>query len=158
LKIGIDTSVLIASVKKSGEKFHASAIELSDVIKDFNHVGITSSLVLIELSGALATTTMPVEKIYETELSLQNSFNLEILSYENYVDKAVDLMIEFRSLKRMLKIGAADFHHLSTSIKEGSKIFVTVDEHHLLKSESRQAFRKYINILNPSETLQELKK
>lgn len=158
MKLGIDTSALIASIKKRGEKFHDSAVLLSDFIKDHGHVGIASSLVLIELPGALTMTTMPIEKIFEIEASVQENFNLEILSYEEYVDKTVELMMEFRDLKRVLKIGAADFHHLATSIKEKCEIFITVDERHLSRSETKQALQKYISILNPDKALQELKR
>lgn len=62
LKLGLDTSALIASIKKRGEKFHASAVLLSEIIKDRGYRGVASSLVLIESPGALATTAMPIEK------------------------------------------------------------------------------------------------
>lgn len=156
MRLGIDTSALIASVKKKGEKFHDSAILLSDFIKDNGHIGIASSLVLIELPGALTTSALPVEKIFEVQASVQDNFNLEILSYDEYVGRTVELMMEFRDLKRIL--GAADFHHLATSIKEGCEIFITVDEHHLLSAETKQALQKYISILSPDEALQKLKR
>jgi len=157
LKLGIDTSALIASVKREGEKFHNSVLMLSDIIKDHGHRGIASSLVLIELPGALIMTAIPIDKIFEIEASVQENFNLEILSYEEYIDKTVELMLEFRDLKRGLKIGAADFHHLATSIKESCEIFVTVDEHHLLRPETKQTLQKYIHILDPEEAIQRLK-
>jgi len=157
LRLGLDTSVLIASIKKRGEKYHTSALELGEKFKKGGHIGVASSLVLIELPGALATTKMPVEKIYEVELSLKQSFNLEIMSYEDYVDRTLDLIFEFRDLKRRLGIGAADFHHLATSVGEGCSSFVTVDEKHLLKSESREALRKHIEILGPQEAVQRLR-
>lgn len=157
MKLGIDTSALIASVKKKAEKFHDSAILLSDLIKDRGHRVIVSSLVLIELPGALIMTTMPLERIFEIESSVQENFNLEILSYEDYVDRTIELMMEFRDLKRALKIGAADFHHLATSVQEKCEMFITVDEHHLLMDETKQAFKKYINILDPNEALPKLK-
>lgn len=103
-------------------------------------------------------TTMPLEKLFETEASVQENFNLEILSYEDYVGKTVELMMEFRDLKRALKIGAADFHHLATSIQEKCEVFITVDENHLLRDETKQALQKYVSILNPSEALQKLKR
>jgi len=157
LRLGLDTSVLIASIKKRGERYHASALELGEKFKKGGHIGVASSLVLIELPGALATAKMPVEKIYEVELSLKQSFNLEIMSYEDYVDRTLDLIFEFRDLKRRLGIGATDFHHLATSIGEGCSSFVTVDEKHLLKSESREALRKHIEILGPQEAVQRLR-
>jgi len=157
LRLGLDTSILIASIKKRGEKYHTSALELGEKFKKGGHIGVASSLVLIELPGALATTKMPVEKIYEVELSLKQSFNLEIMSYEDHVDRTLDLIFEFRDLKRRLGIGAADFHHLATSIGEGCSSFVTVDEKHLLKSESREALRKHIEILGPQEAVQRLR-
>jgi predicted nucleic acid-binding protein len=157
LKLGLDTSVLIASIKKRGEKHHSSALELGEKVKKSGHIGVASSLVLIELPSALATTKMPVEKIYETELSLEQSFNLEIMSYEDYIDRTLDLIFEFRDLKRRLGIGAADFHHLATSISEGCSSFVTVDEKHLLRNETREALRKHIEILGPQEAVQRLR-
>ncbi len=154
----MDTSVLIASIKKRGEKYHSSALELSETVKKGDHIGVASSLLLIELPGALATTKMPVEKIYEAELSLQQGFNLEIMSYEDYIDRTLNLIFEFRDLKRKLGIGAADFHHLATSIDEGCSSFVTVDERHLLRSETRNALRKHIEILGPQEAAQRMQK
>lgn len=156
LKLGMDTSVLVASVKRRGEKFHSSALQLSDIIKDRGLHGVASSLTLIELPGALASTAMPVEKIFEVESSIQENFNLSIPSYEEYIDKTVELVMEFRDLKRSLKIGAADFHHLATSIKERCEFFVTVDENHLLRPEVKQALQKYVAILNPDEALKTL--
>lgn len=157
MKLGLDTSVLIASVKKRGEKYHSSAVELAETVKKNSHVGVASSLVLVELPGALATTRMPVEKIYETESSLEQSFNLEIMSYENYVDRTVDLILEFRDVKRRLGIGAADFHHLATSIDEGCSSFVTVDERHLLRGETVDALKRHIDILSPKQIVQRLR-
>jgi predicted nucleic acid-binding protein len=72
MKIGLDSNVLVASVKKVGEPFHDSALELSRRIKDQNGSGIGSALVLIEIPGALASSsTMPIEKIYEVTASVQ---------------------------------------------------------------------------------------
>jgi len=156
LKLGLDTSVLIASVKKRGEKYHSSALGLAEVFQKLGHIGVASSLLLIELPGALASTKMPIEKIFETEVSLQENFNLEIMSYENHVDTTLSLIFEFRDLKRRLGIGAVDFHHLATSIDEGCLSFVTVDERHLLRGETREALRKYIEILGPREAVQNL--
>jgi hypothetical protein len=73
---------------RGGEKYHSSALELSEAVKKGDHVGIASSLLLIELPGALVSTKMLVERIYEAELSLQEGFNLEIMSYEDYGEDA----------------------------------------------------------------------
>jgi len=97
----------------------------------------------------LAATKMPVEKIYEAELSFEQSFNLEIMSYEDYIDRTLDLIFEFRDLKSRFGIGAAVFHHLATSINEGCSSFITVDEKHLLRNETREALGKHIKILEP---------
>lgn len=156
MNLGLDTSVLVASIKKRGEKHHPSALDLAKAMKKGGHVGVASSLLLIELPGALATTRMPVEKIYETELSLEQGFNLQIISYEEHVDRTLNLIFEFRDLKRRFGIGAADFHHLATSIGEGCSGFVTVDEKHLLRSEAREALKKHIEILDPQEAVQKL--
>jgi predicted nucleic acid-binding protein len=135
MKIGIDSNVLVASVKKLGEPFHDSALELSRRIKDENGSGISSCSVLIEVPGALATSSkMPIEKIYEVTATVQEQFNLKIMQFESYVDRARDLMFEFRDMKSKLEIGSADFHHLATSIQEGCDFFVTTDEKHLLRA------------------------
>ncbi len=61
MKVGLDISVLIASVKRVGEKYHKEAQELSKKISQEGHQGICSPLLLIELPGALASlTTMPI--------------------------------------------------------------------------------------------------
>jgi predicted nucleic acid-binding protein len=57
MKIGLDSNVLVASVKKLGEPFHDSALELSKRIRDENGSGIGSALVLMEIPGALVSST-----------------------------------------------------------------------------------------------------
>jgi len=155
MKIGLDSNVLLASVKKLGERFHDSALELSRRIKDQNGSGIGSALVLIEIPAALASSSrMPIEKIYEVTASVQVQFNLRIMEFESYVDLANDLMFEFRDLKSKWQIGSADFHHIATSIQEGCDLFVTTDEKHLLRTVCREAFEKHIKIINPTQSLE----
>jgi predicted nucleic acid-binding protein len=155
MKIGIDSNVLVASVKKLGEPFHDSALKLSRKMKDENGSGISSALVLIEVPGALAgSTKMPIEKIYEVITSVQEQFNLTVMEFESYVDLAMDLMFEFRALKSKWEIGSADFHHIATSIHEGCDFFVTTDEKHLLRTVCKEAFEKHIKIVDPTRALQ----
>jgi len=120
LKVGLDSSVLVASVKKLGEPYHNSAIELARKISQEDMPSVASALVLIEVPGALSSTRMPIEKIYQVSISLQASFNLRIMEFEAYVDLARDLMFEFRELKSKWEIGSADFHHVATSIQGGA--------------------------------------
>jgi len=65
-------------------------------------------------------------------------------------------MLEFRDVKRRLEINSADFHHLATATGEGCRIFVTTDERHLLREETRVAFSGYVRICAPSEALREI--
>jgi predicted nucleic acid-binding protein len=155
MKVGIDSNVLVASVKKPGEPFHDSALELSRRIKDENGSGVSSALVLIEVPGALAASTkMPIEKIYEVTATVQDQFNLKIMEFESYVNLAKDLMFEFRDLKSKWQIGSADFHHVATSIQEGCDLFVSTDEKHLLRTACREALEKHIGIVNPTQALE----
>lgn len=148
---------MIASVKRVGEKYHEGALELSKTVVEAGHKGVCSALVLTEVPGALASSTrMPVDKIYETELSLLENFKVDIRPFEQYADRAVDLMLEFRELKRRLDINSADFHHLATAIGEGCEVFVTTDERHLLKEEVRKALSDYGSIYAPPEALREI--
>jgi len=156
LKVGLDSSVLVASVKKLGEPYHNSAIELARKISQEDMASVASALVLIEVPGALSSTRMPIEKIYQVSISLQASFNLRIMEFEAYVDLARDLMFEFRELKSKWEIGSADFHHVATSIQEGCDFFVTTDEKHLLRSECRKHFEKHIKVANPDQALEAL--
>ena len=156
MKVGLDSSVLVASVKKLGEPYHNSAIELARKISQEDLPSVASALVLIEVPGALASTRMPIEKIYQVSISLQASFNLRIMEFEAYVDLARDLMFEFRELKSKWEIGSADFHHVATSIQEGCDFFVTTDEKHLLRSECRKHFEKHIKVANPDQALEAL--
>ena len=157
MKIGLDSNVLVASVKKVGEPFHGSTIELSRRINEEDGSSIGSALALIEVPGALASSsTMPIEKIYEVTSSVQEQFNLKIMEFEAYVNLARDLMFEFRDLKSKWRIGSADFHHLATSIQESCEFFVTTDERHLLRQECRDAFEKRIKILNPTQALESI--
>ncbi len=154
MKIGLDSSVLIASVKRGGEKQHQQALQLWSRIVSENHSGICSSLVLTEVPGALASsTTMPVEKIYETEISLIAGFRINVRPFEQYVDDAVDLMLEFRELKRRFAIGSADFLHLATASGEDCEVFVTTDEKHMLREDCKRSFSSHVSVCSPAEAL-----
>ncbi len=157
MKIGIDSNVLVASVKKPGEPYHDSALELARRISRDDLSGIASGLVLMEVPGALASSTkMPLEKILEVSVSLQASFRLKIMEFDAYVDLTRDLMFEFRELKSKWEIGSADFHHVATSIAEGCEFLVTTDEKHLLRPQCRDSFRDHLKIANPNEALEAL--
>ena len=117
---------------------------------------LASALVLIEVPGALASTRMPIERIYQVSTSIQVNFNLKIMEFEPYVDLARELMFEFRELKSKWQIGSADFHHIATSIQESCDLFVTTDEKRFLRSECRKHFEKHIKIANPDEALEAL--
>ena len=152
MKIGLDSNVLVASVKKAGEPYHNSAVKLADEISKRNAVGVASALVLIEVPGALCSSTkMPVEKIYEVLASLQANFKLRIAEFEAHASLARDLMFEFRGLKSKWEIGSADFHHIATSIAEGCDLFVTTDEKHIMREECRNEFAKHIRIATPDQ-------
>ena len=154
MKVGFDSNVMVASVKKVGEPHHDSAIELARRVSRADVSSLASALVLIEVPGALASTKMPIERIYQVLASLQANFNLRIMEFEAYVDLARELMFEFRDLKSKWQIGSADFHHVATSIQEGCDFFVTTDEKHLLRSECRKLFEKHIKIAHPDEALE----
>jgi predicted nucleic acid-binding protein len=155
MKLGLDSNVLVASVKKLGEPFHDSALTLSKRIRDEGGSGVGSALVLIEVPGALASASkMPIEKIYEVTASVQDQFNLSIMDFQGYTDLARDLMFEYRDLKSKWQIGSADFHHIATSVQEGCDAFVTTDEKHLLRAACKDAFEKHMRILNPSQALE----
>ena len=157
MKIGLDSNVLVASVKKVGEPYHRSAIELSRKVSQEAMFSVASALVLIEVPGALASSTkMPIEKIYEVSASLQANFNLRIMEFEASADLARELMFEFRQLKSRWQIGSADFHHIATSIGDGCDLFVTTDEKHLLRAECRKNFDRHITIANPDEAVKQL--
>jgi len=145
---------MVASVKKVGEPYHDSAIELARRVSRADVSSLASALVLIEVPGALASTKMPIEKIYQVLASLQANFNLRIMEFEAYVDLARELMFEFRELKSKWQIASADFHHVATSIQEGCDFFVTTDEKHLLRSECRKHFEKHIRIAHPDEAVE----
>ncbi len=133
---------------------HEDALALAKRIVKGDHEGVCSALLLIEITGALSSaTTMPLEKIYDVELSLIKGFRVNERPFELYVDRAVDLMPEFRDLKSKLGVGSADFHYLATASAEGCDFFVSTDEKHLLRRESRERFSKYIPISSPSEAL-----
>ncbi len=157
MKVGLDSNVLVAAVKKRGEPYHSSAVELAEKISREDGSGVASALVLVEVPGALASsTTMPIEKIYEVSASVQASFRLTIMDFEAYADSARELMFEFRELKSRWEIGAADFHHVATSVGERCGLFVTTDEKHLLRSECRKSLEKHIGIVSPDQALERI--
>jgi predicted nucleic acid-binding protein len=158
LRLGLDSSVLVASVKRRGEKHHAASLQLSELIRTGGHIGVCSALATLEVPGALASsTTMPLEKIYDVEVSLIDNFRVSFSAFEPHADMAVEMMLEFRELKRRFGIGSADFHHLATACSEACPIFATTDEHHLLRPECREQLSKYIRICSPAEVVVELK-
>jgi predicted nucleic acid-binding protein len=155
MRIGVDSNVLVASVKRPGEPYHDSVIELASKAGQEDVTSVASALVLIEVPGALASSTkMPIERIYQVSTSVQVAFKLTIMNFEDYVDFARELMFEFRDLKCKWQIGSADFQHLATSIQESCDFFVTTDEKHLLRAVCREAFEKHIKILNPNQALE----
>jgi predicted nucleic acid-binding protein len=155
MRIGLDSNVLVASIKMPGEPYYAAALELAKKTRNENISSVGSALVLIEIPGALASSTkMPIEKIYEVSASVQAGFNLTIMNFESYVDLARELIFEFRDLKSKWQIGSADFHHLATSVQEECDFFITTDEKHLLRAACREAFEKHIKILNPNQALE----
>lgn len=155
--MGLDASVLVASIKRRGEKYHEDALGLAKRMATGEHEGICSALLLIEIPGALASsTTMPLEKIYDAEVSLIEGFRVKVRPFELHAHRTVDLMLEFRDQKSKFGIGSADFHYLATASGERCDFFVTTDEKHLLKREFRERFSKYIPIHTPSEALRQL--
>lgn len=155
LKIGLDTGIFISSIKKEGEKFHNDVLEILENVNFEQTVFISSALILIEIPGGLcSSTSLPIEKIYQIEKSLQMEFQVKIFPFDQYISKTKELMFEFRDLKRKLDIESADFHHLATSIQENCSIFLTIDERHLLNTTFRNQIKKYIEILSPTEFLQ----
>ncbi len=157
MNIGLDSNVLVASVKKIGEPYHDSALGLSRKISRGDAHGVVSALVLIEVPGALASSTkMPIEKIYEVMASLQTSFKLRVADFETHAHLARELMFEFRELKSKWEIGSADFHHLASSIGESCEFFVTTDEKHILRAECRRNFEEHMKVVNPDEALETL--
>jgi len=150
LKVGLDSSVLIASVKRVGEKYHRGAVELARRMADGGHQGVCSALVATELPGALlSSTTMPIERAYEVHASTLSSFRASVMTYEPYLTKTTEMMIEFRRLKARWEIGSADFHHLATAVAEGCSLFVTTDEKHLLRRETREELSGEIELSDP---------
>jgi predicted nucleic acid-binding protein len=157
MKIGLDSNVLVASVKKPGEPYHDSVLELAKKAAREDVSCVASALVLIEIPGALASSTnMPIERIYEISASLQTAFRMRIMEFGGYVDLARELMFEFRDLKSKWQIGSADFHHVATSIQESCDLFVTTDEKHLLRPVCRKQFEKHIRMVNPHQALEVL--
>lgn len=155
MKFALDTGVLLASVKRRDEKYFLPAYHLVSKLKKAGHQAIISILVIEELRGGLASsTTMPSEKIFEVEASLQNILEPMIISYDSCVEKTRELLLSFRDLKRRKDIPSADFHHIATAILENADLFVTIDEKHLLASETRERLSGVIRIINPEEALE----
>ncbi len=132
---------------------------MSAKIVNGDHSGVCSALALIEIPGALASsTTMPLDKIFDVELSLIKRFRLTFSPFELHADVAVNMMLEFRELKRKFGIGSADFHHIATASAEGCSLFVTTDERHLLRQKCKDELKKYVRICSPAEALVEIER
>ena len=144
-------------MKREGEKYHEDALELAKRIKEAGHRGISSSLALIEVPGALSSATrMPIERVYEALASVLAGFQVDIAPFEAQVDRAVEMMLEFRELKARANVGSADFHYLAAAYNQGCELFVTTDERHLLRKDSREGFSKYLDLVSPREAVSRL--
>lgn len=155
MKVSLDTGVLVASIKRRGEKFHNASLTLISELGSRGHQSSISIMALEELRGALASATrMPPEKVIETELSLQSALKPRILPYEDYVEKTREILLQFRDLKRKKRIPTADFHHLASAVQEKSDLFVTIDERHLLSPEAKEQLSGAIRVVNPEEALE----
>lgn len=158
MSIGLDASTLLASVKRGGEKYHDDCLKLARVLSEQGARGVSSSLVHIELPGALSSSTsMPIEKIYQTVASLMASFAVDTPPFEGQIDRATEMMLELRDVKRKANIGSADFHYLATAFNQGCRLFVTTDERHLLREDFRKGVSPYLEVLNPAQAVTRLK-
>ena len=154
MRVALDTGVLIASIKRSGEKFHNASLKLISELDRGNHEVLLSVLVLEELRGGLASATLlPAEKIPEVEANLIRIVDPIVLPFENYVEKTKELLLQFREIKRKKRIPSADFHHLATAIQEKCDLFVTIDERHILDNQMRERLSILIRTANPIEAL-----
>ncbi len=155
MRVALDTGVLIASIKRSGEKFHDASLKLISELDRGNHQVLLSVLVLEELRGGLASATvLPAERIPEVEANLFRSVDPVILPFEDYVEKTKELLVQFREIKRKKRIPSADFHHLATAIEEKCGLFVTIDERHILDNQMRERLSILIRTVNPIEALE----
>jgi predicted nucleic acid-binding protein len=137
-------------VKKRNEKYHEDSVKLSKMTRTGRHEAFASALILIEVpSGLASSTSLSIERIYEIAVTLQQAFTLQIMSFEPYLEKTIQLFLQLRDVKRRHNIVSADFHHLATAIQEGCEIFVTTDERHLLAEDVRDALKGYINLVDP---------
>lgn len=154
MKFALDTGVLVASVKSRDEKFNVPAMRLVSILREQGHDVVFSALAIEELRGALASSTsMPSEKIFEVERSLEEALKPVIVSCDKYIEKTCELLLSFRDLKRKKRMPSADFHHLASAIGERADFFVTVDQKHLLAPETKEAMAGLIRILDPEEAL-----
>ncbi|MGQ9515540.1 MAG: PIN domain-containing protein [Thermoproteota archaeon] len=150
----MDTGVLIASIKRKGEKFHDASFALLSELSRSKHEVLLSVLVLEELRGALASSTlMPAEKIFEAEANLFRIVSPLILPFEDYVEKTEELLLQFREVKRKRRIPSADFHHLATALQEKSDFFVTIDERHILDRQVREQLSVLLKVVDPIQAL-----
>jgi len=154
LKVALDTGVLIASIKRTGEKFHDASLRLITELGRGRHEVLFSVLVIEELRGGLASATLlPPDKIPEVEANLLRAVTPVVLPFEDYVEKTKELLLQFREIKRRKRIPSADFHHLATAIQERCDFFVTIDERHILDDQMRERLSIVLRAVNPIEAL-----
>lgn len=145
-------------MKKRNEKFYEDSVELSRMTQAGRHEAFASALTLIEVPGGLASSTsLSIERIYEVVVTVQQAFTLQIMSFEPYLEKTIQLFLQLRGVKRRRNIVSADFHHLATAIQEGCEIFVTTDERHLLAEDVRDSLKEYISLVDPRAAMKLLK-
>ncbi len=152
MRLYLDTSAVLASIKQSNEPEHANAKQILQSAPSTNEL-VTSSLTLTELTVAYAKhTKAPTTAVREVIDLLSITYAMEVFNHDDFLDTTTTLAFAERDLFRQLDTPSADVHHLSAAYELDAACLVTTDKKHLLNPMARERLSHYLPILSPHET------
>lgn len=153
MRVYLDTSAVLASLKRKDEPEHKTAKRIVESSPSVNEI-VSSSLLVTELSVAYAKhTKAPAEAVLRAIGVLKGLYGLQIFNHDDFLDVTKDLAFEKRVILRKADLPAADVHHVAAAFSLNAKIFVTTDFRHLLKKEVKDELKNYIQIVSPREAV-----
>ncbi len=156
MRLYLETSVLLASIKKYEEPEHENAQAIVKSAPSTNEL-VTSSLSVTELTVALAKRTREPEKRVGDIISLlTGTHELRVLSHDDFLDATKLVAFTERDLCRRFNIPSADIHHISAAYQLEAAYLITTDKKHLLREEARKQLAHYVSILSPGEAITRL--
>ncbi len=157
MRLYLDTSAVIASLKRSNEPEHLNAKQILESAPSTNEL-VTSSLTLTELIVAYAKhTKAPPTAVREVIDLLSSTYAMEVFNHDDFLDTTTTLAFAERDLFRQLDTPSADVHHVAAAYQLDASCLVTTDKKHLLNHRARERLSRYLPVLSPNETRRKIR-